>query len=109
MPKLIATRFTSYEFTAAELYSATRYSDLTVMLIQTLIATAALRRTNITFDPADTINFAQQEAEIKGEIGILEHLLTLMVDTLPPEVETSQQQVDVSKPATQTQPSKPTT
>lgn len=106
MPKQVVTRFTAYEFTQAEVFSATRFSDLSVMLIQTLIAEAAIRRTNLHYDSANPTNFLQQEAEIAGEIGILEHLLTLMLDTPAPEKETAQEKADVAKPATQPVPSK---
>lgn len=102
MPTPIATKFTEFEFTEAELYAATRFSAIQLMLIQTLIAQAATRKVNLKYDAANPILFAQQEAELQGEIGAYEHLFVLATESSAPEAEKEGSKADVaSKPTTQ--------
>lgn len=96
MPTPVATRFTQWEFTNAELFAASRFSQLQLMLIQSLIADAAIRKNNLTFDPQNAVNFAQQEAEATGEISAYEHLLMLATELTPPEASESEAKADIS-------------
>lgn len=103
MAKQVPTRFTEWEFTTKEAYVATRFTELNLMLIQTLIAQAAVRRTNLHYDPKEPEKFMQQEAEITGEIGAYEHLLTLFSDSVAPVADKQDEKADISKtPATPT-------
>lgn len=109
MPKPVATRFTKFEFTHDELYAATRFSSLQIMLIQSLIADNAIEKNALKVDLSDgksaeeaMMEFAQREAECTGAIGALEHLLMLVNETDPPTPETADSAADVSKPATPT-------
>lgn len=103
MPTQLPTRFTAYEFTQAELFSATRLSNLNVMLLQTLISQAAVRRTNLRYDPEKALEYVQQEAYIIAEIEAYEYLLSMMVDIQMPPDEEAQKKADVAKTPLQIQ------
>lgn len=104
MPTPVVNRFTQWEFTNAELYAATRFSELQLMLIQSLAADAAVRKTNTRFDPTNPTAFAQEEAEIQGELGAYEHLISMHADLEAPEATVEQAKAEISsKPATQPQ------
>lgn len=96
MPKPVANKFTSYEFTQAELFAATRFSDLQLMLIQTLIAKDAEQRVNMKITPNDLASL-QEEAALKGSIEAMEYLLYLAAETPNPTAEESGQTADVDK------------
>lgn len=104
MAKMIPSRFTEFEFTAKELFIATRFSELQLMLIQTLVAQAANKKLNLTYDSKDPLLFAQQEAEAQGEMGAYEYLLSLHTDTVAPPAEEEQQVATVAKPGNTTPP-----
>lgn len=63
------------------------------MMFQTLLARAASKRIRVNIDPASSKSL-QEEAEIKGEMGAYEHILSLFTDTDAPAVE------DENKPET---------
>lgn len=96
MPTPVPTRFTKFDFTQEEFYAATRFTQVQLMLLQTLIADAAVRKTNLKFDPQDTVNFAQQEAEITGEIGAYEHLFLLATEMEMPEAQAAAELAEVT-------------
>lgn len=96
MPTPISNAFTEFEFTKAEWYAATRFTSTQLMLFQTLLARAATRRVNMNISPDDKKSI-QEEAEIKGEMGAYEGLLSMFSDAEAPEVE------DENKPETQTE------
>lgn len=89
MPRPKANKFTAFEFTQEELFAATRFTQLNLMLIQTLIAEAMEERSELAIDlspPGETlesanIKFLQREAAIKGKQDALEHLLMLATQT----------------------------
>lgn len=95
MPRPISNAFTEFEFTQTEWYAATRFSDLQLMLLQTLLARAASRRLNVNVTPDDKRSL-QEEAEIKGEMSAYTDLMTMFTDTEAPAVE------DENKPAATT-------
>lgn len=106
MPTPITNRFSSFEFTNKELYTATRFSDLQLMLFQTLAANAAMQKVNLQYDPTSPLEFAQREAELTAEIAAYEHLLLLHTDTPAPEAGEQDEKADVklaTQPASQTQ------
>jgi hypothetical protein len=100
----VATRFTKWEFSEKEAYVASRFTQLNMMLIQSLIADEALRKTNLTFDAANPTNFAQQEAEIVGAMRAYEHLLLLATETEAPVASEENKPADISRIATSAQP-----
>lgn len=84
MPTPKSNSFTEFTFTQEELFAATRFSTLQLMLIQTLASRAAQDRLEIMYDPVNPVKFAQQEAESKGEIGAYNNLLMLYNNTEAP-------------------------
>lgn len=109
MPKPVPTRFTEYEFSQAEFYTATRFSPLNLMLIQTLLSQDAQEKNNLKVDlsiPGKTREqavdeFLQREAELQGSMRAYEHLLSLFRETEAPQSEQSEQKADIPKPAVQ--------
>lgn len=90
MPKQIANQFTEFEFTNAEMFAATRFSELQLMLLQTLIARDARTRVNLLVKPND-LSSLQEEAALKGSITAMEYLLHLATETPNPTAEESGQ------------------
>jgi hypothetical protein len=96
VPSPIATRFTKFEFTESELFAASRFNEMQLMLFQTLIASAAESKVNLTLDFKEegvdketaVILHAQRQGELIGEIRAYEHLLLLYSDTSAPVVKT---------------------
>lgn len=72
----------SYEFTAAELKSAMIFPEINLQLIKTMLAEKTKEKENLNPDPLSYNVFIQQEAELKGMIGILQHLVTCHEDTV---------------------------
>jgi hypothetical protein len=96
MPKPKATRFTAFEFTDDEMFAATRFSQLSLMLIQSLAADAIENKAQLKIDLQSgkplaeaNIEFMQREAELSGEIGAYEHLLLLAAETVVPQTSNS--------------------
>lgn len=75
MPSQKISQFTQYSFAEVELLNAQVLSPLQRCYIQTLLGEYSEQRLTINFDSTNPIQFAQQEAEIKGQIGILKLLL----------------------------------
>lgn len=76
MPAQIANKFTQWELTPIEFKFASTFNDLQTKFIQNEIARAALEKVSLTYDPQNTLLFAQREAELHGQIEILEYLLS---------------------------------
>jgi len=94
MPKQITNHFTEFEFTQAEMYAATRFSELQLMLFQTLLARDAKQRIAINVRPNDLASI-QEEAALKGSIGAMEYLISLYTDISMPSAEDSGKQTDL--------------
>lgn len=75
MPTLKANPFAQYEFEEVELLNAKILHPLQRCYIQTLLGEYSAQRLSITFDSNNPIQFAQQEAELTGQISILQLLL----------------------------------
>lgn len=93
----IANRFTEFEFNQLEFYAATRFSELNLMLLQTLVAQTALEKVNLTIDPNDA-KCIQREAELQGTMRAYEHLLLLATETEVPLAPQEQETVVVPTP-----------
>ena len=98
MPKQVPNQFTEYEFTATEFFAATRFTDLQLMLIQTLAARDAKARLGMEVKPND-LQSVQEEAALKGSIGAYEYLLAIARDTEAPSQEAGEQPVEFSTDA----------
>lgn len=91
MPIPKATSIIAFEFTPEEYYAATRFTEMNLMLIQTLAANVLEERLSLQIDlskPLAEANaiFMQQEAALKGQQEAYNQLLMLARDTnLPGE------------------------
>jgi len=77
MPMPLANKFAQWELTPLETKVACQFNELQIALIQNEIARAALEKLALTFDVTNPLLFAQQEAELQGQIEVLEYLLSL--------------------------------
>jgi hypothetical protein len=92
VPKTIVNKFTKFEFVDKEFFSATRFTEINLMLIQTLAATAAESLADLKLDMTEeginkeqaVILFAQRQAELIGEMKAYEHLILLFQNTTDP-------------------------
>jgi hypothetical protein len=75
MPRLVQSTFTRWSFTEDEFRSAQILSDFQIMAIQNLICDAAEEKLTLKFDPSNPLAFAQREAELQGQIGVLKLLI----------------------------------
>lgn len=96
MPRRKPTGFDSYTFTEDEMKAATRLMPLQKALYQTLAADAAIEKAMLKFDPLNPLIFAQREAELQGQIGILLHLVALSEEKEVAEVRRPNQQTSVT-------------
>lgn len=80
MARLVRNRFSSWELDPQEKLQAAMFTDLQTKHIQNLICEAALEKNSLTFDPQNPQQFMQKEAELQGQIGILEYLLALSTE-----------------------------
>lgn len=67
--------FTSYTFTPSEELQAPILPLLTEAWIQNKIAQLATNKVTITYDPEHPLKFQQEEAELQGQIKILQLLI----------------------------------
>jgi len=76
MAKIVPSPFCGIEFSGQEeLWQSQILLHSQRQWIQYLISLSAMERLALTYDPSQPLVFAQQEAELKGKIGILQHLL----------------------------------
>lgn len=72
MPRLVPHVFNSFTLTEEEQAAAVAgINPLTVMWFHNLVATALEEKSNLTFDPKETLDFVQKEAYLKGQADIL--------------------------------------
>lgn len=69
--------FQSWVLSEAEILQGSILTTSQKQCIQNQIVSLAERKLNITFDPSNPLNFAQQEAELRGSIDALKYLLSL--------------------------------
>ena len=67
--------FTTYELTDTEIREGSKLSHLQYKVIQNRIAEIAEDKLRLLFDPEHPLLFAQQEAELRGQLDILQYLL----------------------------------
>jgi hypothetical protein len=80
MARLIQNRFSSWELDETEKQQAAMFTDLQTKHIQNIICEAATEKSSLTFDPQNPLQFTQKEAELQGQIGILEYLLAMSTE-----------------------------
>lgn len=78
-PKLVPNKFSSYDLSAEQAIEGSKLTTLQMMVIQNQISNLAITRTNLDVDMSDPIGFAQEEAELKGQMTALQFLLDASV------------------------------
>ena len=73
----IPSTFTQYSLTPEEQQSAQTLTTLNLQHLQNLICDAAEKRIAMTLDPNNPVAYAQEAAELQGQIGILKNLVEL--------------------------------
>lgn len=77
MAHQIPSTFTRYSLTQEEQNSGQTLTTTNLQVIQNLICDAAEARLALTYDAANSVKWAQQEAELQGQIGILKLLVEM--------------------------------
>lgn len=77
MANLLPSSFCKYSLTEQEATNAAILNTYQKYHIQNLLSEAAEVKLNLKYDPEHHMVFLQQEAEIQGQIGILQLLLAL--------------------------------
>ena len=83
MSHLLPSTFSRYHLTEDEQAQAYSLSTLNLQHLQNLICSAAEEKLSMKFDPSNPLAFAQREAELQGQIGILKYLVELASTPLP--------------------------
>jgi len=73
----LPSTFTRYQLTPEELKNGQSLTTDNLYFIQNLICDAAEEKLSLKFDPSAPLQFAQREAELQGQIGILKMLVEL--------------------------------
>lgn len=83
MSHIIPSTFTRYSLTQEEIIRGQTLTTDNLNLLQNYMCDAAEEKLSLKFDPLNPIVFAQREAELQGQIGILKMLIELAVQTSP--------------------------
>ena len=73
----LPSTFTRYQLTPEEIQSGQALTTNNLYLMQNLICDAAEEKLALKYDPTNPMAFAQREAELQGQIGILKLLVEL--------------------------------
>ena len=71
----IIDKFSSFQLTPEEYSSGSIYSLPQLQVLQNLLSEAAHARIALDYDPLNPVDFAQQEAFLKGKISLLSYLI----------------------------------
>jgi hypothetical protein len=69
--------FIKYDLTDDEIRAGRTFSPEHRAIIQNLISDLAEEKVSLTYNPDEPLKFAQREAELAGQIGILKYLLEI--------------------------------
>lgn len=75
MASLAQSLFTRYDLSEEEQLAGQQLTISNIQVIQNLICTLAEEKTTLKFDVHDQMAFVQREAELQGQIAILQMLL----------------------------------
>lgn len=75
MAKELETPFKSYELTASEETAGKIFSIPQKLVLHNLLFTYAMEKLNLKYDPNEPMVFMQTEAELQGQINLLQFLL----------------------------------
>jgi hypothetical protein len=73
----LITTFTRYSLTEEEATAGQQLTTQNIQVLQNLMCDAAEEKLALKFDPQNPMEFAQREAELQGQIGILKLLIEL--------------------------------
>ena len=82
MAQIIPSTFTRYELTEGEQKAGQQLTISNIQVLQNLMCDAAEERLALKFDASDTVQWAQREAELQGQIGIIKLLIELSTSTV---------------------------
>jgi hypothetical protein len=71
----IIDKFSSFQLTSEEQISGSIYSLVQLQVLQNLLSESAHSRIALNYDPLNPVDFAQQEAFLKGKIELLSYLI----------------------------------
>lgn len=77
MSHILPSTFTRYYLTPEEITTGQHLTTQNLQLLQNYIVDAAEEKLALKFDPSNPLAFAQREAELQGQIGILKMLVEL--------------------------------
>jgi len=77
MATLLPSTFTRYKLTPEEQTNGQTLTTNNLYVLQNFICDAAEEKLALKFDPEHPMLFAQREAELQGQIGILKLLVEL--------------------------------
>lgn len=81
MSYILPSTFTRYHLTSEEQISGQTLTTPNLQLLQNYICDAAEEKLSLKFDTLNPMQFAQREAELQGQIGILKMLVELASQT----------------------------
>jgi hypothetical protein len=79
----ILSTFTRFKLTPEEIQNGQTLTTNNLYLIQNFICDAAEEKLALKYDPSHPLEFAQREAELQGQIGILKLLVELSASSSP--------------------------
>ena len=91
MAHQIPSTFTRYHLTTEEQLNGQNLTTNNLYVLQNLICDAAEEKLSLKFDPGNPLAYAQREAELQGQIGILKLLIELASQTVRTHLINSQE------------------
>lgn len=85
MPTLVPSILSKYELSEHEEKEGSILTSLQKMVLQNIRADFAEEKIRLKFNSADPFNFAQQEAELQGKIGVIDYLLEISAIASAPQ------------------------
>lgn len=76
MATLIPNMFSSYELTEKEALQGSIFTVLQIQVLQNQLSNIAEEKLSLEFDPLNPTRFAQEEASLKGQMDILNFLIS---------------------------------
>lgn len=100
MPLLQPNAFTSYILTQDEQQQGSLLTSLNICAIQNLISQIAQEKLSLLYDPTNPLKFAQQEAELHGQMLILQQLVNNSNDAAAAQLKLNLDSPDTSRKST---------
>jgi hypothetical protein len=83
MAHQILSTFTRFQLTPEEIQNGHTLTTNNLYILQNFICDAAEEKLALKYDPSHPLEFAQREAELQGQIGILKLLVELAASSSP--------------------------